>query len=402
MLKGSLRPGIALLVLVTSFAVACQPAPSPAAPAPGPAAAPEKAAPPAAAPKQEQPSAKAGAPAQAVASEDWAKVVAAAKQEGTLVLSTHAGPGYEKFAQRIKEALPDLKVDATTMRASDFTARLIVEQKNGQFLWDVHMGPVSNIYSVVMPAGGLEPIKPYLDALPADVKDNSKWYGGFELYTDPGNPVTLITSFNENGGIYINRDQVPEGLARPEDMLDPKWKGKIAIYDPTVANGGSMSLTSLVSQRGDDFLRKMIVDNDAVYVATSRQLTEFIAQGRYPIAIGVDDTILAELQGKGVGTKVERNLAFATYALAYGVSVMKNSPHPNATKVFLNWALSQEGQDAWAKLSSVESNSRRVDVEVYHPNSLPDYKNMDKYKAILGTASGVEALNRVLAITKAR
>src|ERR1700736_4591740 len=81
-----------------------------------------------------------------------ASVPAAAKQEGKLVLSTHAGTGYEKYVEAVKQALPGLTIEATTIKASDFTARVVVEQQAGQYLWDVHMGPVSNVYTVLTPA----------------------------------------------------------------------------------------------------------------------------------------------------------------------------------------------------------------------------------------------------------
>jgi iron(III) transport system substrate-binding protein len=348
------------------------------------------------------PTAPVAAAQQPTAAGDWAKVVAAAKQEGTLVLSTHAGSGYEKYVEQVKQALPDLTIEATTIKASDFTARIVVEQQNGQYLWDVHMGPVSNIYTVLTPAGGIEPIKPFLDSLPADAKDDSKWAGGFGLFTDPKNPVTLITEFSDVGGVYVNRDQVPEGLTSVDDLLNPKWKGKIAVYDPTVSNGGSMSLSGLVGVKGDDFLKKLIVDNEAKYVETSRQLTDWVAQGRYPIGFGVDATQLIELQKQGVGTTVERNRGFGNYSLASGLSVLKNAPHPNAARVYLNWALSKEGQIAWAQNASVDSSSRRLDVPVFHPESTPDYQHIEQYKVIQGTASGQDTLDRTLAITKSR
>jgi iron(III) transport system substrate-binding protein len=338
----------------------------------------------------------------AAAAGDWATVVAAAKKEGKLVLSTHAGTGYEKYVEQVKQALPELTIEATTIKASDFTARVVVEQQNGQYLWDVHMGPVSNIYTVLTPAGGLEPIKPYLDSLPADARTDSNWAGGFNLFTDPKNPVTLITEFSDIGGVFVNRDQVPEGLASLDDLLNPKLKGKIAVYDPTVSNGGSMSLSGLVGLKGDDYLKKLIVDNDAKYVETSRQLTDWVAQGRYPIGFGVDATQLLELQKQGVGTNVERNRGFGNYSLASGLSVLKNAPHPNAARVYLNWALSKEGQIAWAQNASVDASSRRLDVPVYHPDSTPDYQHIEKYKVIQGTASGQDTLDRTLAITKSR
>jgi iron(III) transport system substrate-binding protein len=365
-----------IVALATLLVVACSPASPPAAPT--------------------------SAPKPAAAASGWDGTLAAAKQEGKLVLSTHAGTGYEKYVELVKQALPDLTVDATTIKASDFAARVVVEQQNDQYLWDVHMGPVSNIYTVLTPAGDLQPIKPFLDALPPDNKDSSKWAGGFDLYTDANNPVTLITEFSDAGGVYINKDQVPEGLSGTDELLDPKWKGKVAVYDPTVSNGGSMSLAGLVAVKGDDFLKRLIVENEAKYVSTSSQLTQWVAEGRYPIGLGVDATQLADLQKQGVGANVVRDKSFGDYSLASGLSVLKNAPHPNAVKEYLNWALSRDGQIAWAQNASVDSSSRRLDVPVFHPDSTPDYQHMDKYKVIQGTASGQDTLDRTLAITKSR
>ncbi len=337
----------------------------------------------------------------ATTSSDWNAVLAAAKQEGTLVLSTHAGTGYEKYVELVKQALPDLTIEATTIKASAWVPRTVIEQQNGQYLWDVHMGPVSEVYSVLTPAGGLQPIKPFLDALPPDNKQDSLWAGGFELFTDPNNPVTLITQFSDSGGIFINKDQIPEGISKPEDLLDPKYKGKIAVYNPTVGNGGSMGLAGLVAAKGDDFLKQLLANNQAQYVATSSQLTQWVAEGRYPIGIGVDATQLDQLQQQGIGVNVVRDRDFGDYSLASGVSVLKNAPHPNAVKEYLNWALSRDGQIAWAQYSSVEASSRRLDVPVFNPDSTPDYQHMDKYQAIQGTASGQAYLDRALNIAKA-
>jgi iron(III) transport system substrate-binding protein len=369
-----------LFVLAMFAAVACSPAAAPAAPTAAPQAAP--------------------AAPQAAAPTDWDGVRSAARQEGKLVLSTHAGSGYEKYVELVKQALPDVTVDATTIKASDYTARVAVEQQNGQYLWDVHMGPVSNIYTVLTPAGDLEPIRPFLDSLPPDNKDDSLWAGGFELYTDPTNPVTLITEFSDVGGVYINTDKVPEGITSTDDLLDPKWSGKIAVYDPTVSNGGSMSLAGLLAIKGDSFLQKLINENNAKYVATSSQLTQWVAEGRYPIGFGVDATQLGDLQKQGVGTNVVRNRSIGDYSLASGMSVLKNAPHPNAVREYLNWALSHDGQVAWAQNASVDSSSRRLDVPAFHPESTPDYQHMEKYPVIQGTASGQDTLDRTLAITK--
>jgi iron(III) transport system substrate-binding protein len=349
-----------------------------------------------------QPAAAQTAPAAGAAS-DWNAIVAAAKQEGTVVLSTHAGSGYEKYVVAVKQALPDLKIEATTIKASDFAPRVIVEQQNGQFLWDVHMGPSSNMFTVVAPANGLEPIKPFLANLSADVRDDSKWAGGFELFTDANNPQTFISQLSANPGIFVNKDILPESVATPEDLMNPKLKGQIAVYDPTNSNAGAFALADIASKKGDDFLKSLLTDQQVQYVSTSRQITDWIAQGRYPVCMGVDQTQLADLQSQGVGKNVEAITSFGTTVLASGVDVLKNPPHPNATRVYLNWALSQAGQEAWATLSAVWATSRRLDVTVNldAPTS-PDYTHMAQYTVIQGTASADALLSRTLAITRAK
>jgi iron(III) transport system substrate-binding protein len=334
---------------------------------------------------------------------DWNAIVAAAKQEGTLVLSTHAGSGYEKYVEAVRQALPDLKLEATTIKASDFAPRVIVEQQNGQFLWDVHMGPSSNMFTVVAPANGLEPIKPFLANLQPDVRADSKWAGGFELFTDPNNPQTFISQLSANPGIFVNKDLLPESIATPDDLMNPKLKGQIAVYDPTNSNAGAFALADLVSKKGDDFLKTLLADQQVQFVSTSRQLTDWIAQGRYPVCMGVDQTQLADLQNQGLGKNVEAIMSFGTTVLASGVDVLKNPPHPNATKVYLNWALGQAGQEAWASLSAVWATSRRLDVKVNLDSpTAPDYANMAQYTTVQGTASGDAVLSRTLAITRAR
>jgi ABC-type Fe3+ transport system substrate-binding protein len=42
--------------------------------------------------------------------------------------------------------------------------------------------------------------------------------------------------------------------------------------------------------------------------------------------------------------------------------VLKNAPHPNATKLFVNWFLSREGQEVYSR--TMHQATRRMDVDV--------------------------------------
>jgi ABC-type Fe3+ transport system substrate-binding protein len=63
---------------------------------------------------------------------------------------------------------------------------------------------------------------------------------------------------------------------------------------------------------------------------------------------------------------------------------MKNAPHPNAARVYINWLLSPAGQTAWATITS--NNSRRLDVPIGDPerHAVPDvdypYLNHERYE----------------------
>jgi len=305
-----------------------------------------------------------------------------------------------EFAEKAQKKFPWLQVQATSMKASDFTARSIVEQQNGQYLWDLHVGPLSNIFTVLTPAGALQPISPFLGSLPAESRDASKWAGGFELFTDPANPVSFVNQLSLGGEILINRELIPPGtLTSADELVDPKYSGKFVSQILSVSNAATMSLAALMAEKDEAFVKKLVNDQKMVQVETSRQATEWVVQGRYAIAFGADVTHLADLQKGGVGKNVER-VNFGQSVLANGISVLKDAPHPNATKVFLAWFLSQEGQDTWASTSTVQSSSRRLDVKIYNPDDTPDYPNIGKYKVIQGTASGDAVLNKTLALTK--
>jgi len=304
--------------------------------------------------------------------------VEAAKKEGKLVLMTHPGTDYQGLVRVFQERYPGIRVEHTGARPSDFSPKLITEQKNGQYLWDVMTASTSNKVNVLTPTGAFQDIRPFM--IRSDVKDDSKWQGGFEWYAQDVSKQTLslVSAADVVGGVFVNRDVIPKSeFSTVEDLLNPKWKGKIVIDDPSVPAHGSLALTGILKAKGEDFLRRFFAEQQPVVQDTVRITTEWIATGRYPLAVGVDTNTLDELQKNGVGKNVERHVG-PLYVNTRGVSVFKNAPNPNAAKVWVNWFLSQEGQTAWVN-SFTDSNSRRTDVPVKHPAFVADYNKLETY-----------------------
>src|SRR5690554_3291913 len=140
------------------------------------------------APKAEAPKAEAPAidvPLADNLSEDvakaWAEVVKAAEGEGEVSIVSHNASEYQVLIDSFKKVFPKINVKLLSMPPQDFAPRIVSEQQNNQYLFDVVIGPASNVTSVMIPANTLQELPPFL-MLP-DATDDSKWHGGFGVYT---------------------------------------------------------------------------------------------------------------------------------------------------------------------------------------------------------------------------
>jgi iron(III) transport system substrate-binding protein len=400
---------LGLTLAVGLLTIGCAPAappPSPTAAAPKPTTAPAvaKSEAPAAQPTA-VPATKSEAPASASGPSwnqaEWDQTVEAARKEGSIVLAHTSGDNEKRVTDVFEAKFPGIKVERLGLGASVFSARAVSEQRQGLFSTDLlFMTGLNSAERVLMPAGAVGDIRPILDSLPPDVRDDTKWANGFNWQRSTTSPDSLVTQINIGYRIYVNRDVLPESeLATSSQLADPKFKGKITMYRPQQSSAGSNALAALVQSQGEDFVRKVMFDQEPVAVDNIRQSIEWMVQGRYPICIGVTPDTLAEFTSVGLGLNAQPMKEVGTTTVsAAGVTLMKNNPHPNATKVFLAWFLSKEGQDSWNELGGPDATSRRLDARVAHPESTPDWSKINDYKVIIGTPTGDVFLDKALAI----
>ena len=147
-----------------------------------------------------------------------------------------------------------------------------------------------------------------------------------------------------------------------DDLLNPKWKGKIAILDPRTAGGGTSSWAFFYKVKGEEFLRKLATQ-EMTLSREQRLLGEGLAKGRFAITIGLTYYTLAPFIKANLPIKPlpEAKEGSYTSSGSGALSVVKNSSHPNATKVFVNWLLSKEGQETYGK--AMGQATRRLDVD---------------------------------------
>lgn len=303
--------------------------------------------------------------------EDWNQVVAAAEKEGEITVFGPAIQPYRQSIEQFQAAYPKIKLKYTGTTSPEFEARIRNERRVKRYLWDVTvLGFSGSAYTQQIPEGWFDPITPFI--LKSDVLDDKKWLGGFNAgFLDKKQEYIYAFQAGKQNNVAIDRNVIPESeLNTLADLLDPKWKGKIAILDPRTRGNGHL-ITLLQTVLGTEKARQFLTEQQPVIASSNRQLADWVAQGAYPITSGLSPSEIATLKSQGLAKSVE---ALKTqpdqtaWTPGWGaIAVLHQPPHPNATKVFINWFLSQPAQADWAKRGFV--NSRRTDVQAGLPDS---------------------------------
>jgi iron(III) transport system substrate-binding protein len=299
----------------------------------------------------------------------WNRVVDAAKSEGLLVIG---GPPARALRSALTDefgrAYPEIKIEYLGGFPHELEPRILAERGAGRFLWDVYVSGAPSAIFTLKAKGALDPILPAM--LLPEVKDEAKWFGGFQPgigFADKNPPLSFfLFDGTASAVVHVNRSLVAKDELRSfKDLLDPKWKGKIVMDDPRREGPGLNALAVLALSHGKDFVQKLLAQ-ELTFTRQPRQIAEWMARGRYPIGIGVGTGPLTDLKKEGVGHDVElftgELAAAASMTPGWGaIGLVNRAPHPNAAKVYLNFLLSRRGQEAFVKVLETR-NSRRVDV----------------------------------------
>jgi iron(III) transport system substrate-binding protein len=305
---------------------------------------------------------------------EWERTLAAARQEGVLTVSILPGSLFRDWLAQFERKYPGIRLEVSGLTGREVGARILPERGAGQYLWDVYIGGGDTASSILKPDGALDPLKPAL-ILP-EVLDDSKWLGGFDAgFTDLEGKYAYAFPIELVPTVYVNRDFVSEAeLSRVEQLVEPRWRGRMSIYDPRQPGKGAGDGGHFILMKGEDWWRQLLAQ-DLVVTVDRRQRIEWAILGRYPVGISISNSSLPDFQQKGVGLNIVP-LGFGTelgsrVSLTPAMGLINRAPHPNAAKVFVNWALSREGQQLYAQY--LEDNSRRLDVQG-RADTMPDPK----------------------------
>ncbi|HLN85126.1 MAG TPA: extracellular solute-binding protein [Candidatus Limnocylindrales bacterium] len=293
-------------------------------------------------------------------SAEWERIVAAAKKEGKVVVSIPASNELRAAIEKNFEKRYGIDVEPVAGRASTLVRKMIDEAKAGVRYMDLHMGGSESIVTGLLPEGVLDPLEPYM-VLP-EVKDPKQWWGG-HIWIDNAKRFIYGSSAHQTVSLWINSQLMKANEVRSfDDLLDEKLKGKIGFLDPRTPGSGASMWSYLREIKGEDYLRRLVGQKLALS-RDQRVLAEILAKGNLNLVVGLTYYSYAPFLKAGLPVEplaVPKEGLYVSGGSGHLV-VLKNAPHPNAAKLFINWFLSREGQEVYTR--AMHQATRRVDVD---------------------------------------
>jgi ABC-type Fe3+ transport system substrate-binding protein len=290
----------------------------------------------------------------------YGQVLEAAKKEGKVVISI---PASVEFRRQLEDGFKKrfgIEVEVFTARGSSAVRRMADEFKAGIRHFDLHIGGSSSVVSGLLDEAVLDPVES-LFVLP-EVKDPKQWWGG-HMWVD--NAKKFIYSFNAyvTESIWYHTESAKSAELRSyDDLLNPKWKGKIGYLDPRSPGAGDSNWSFMWDVKGEEYLKKLVAQ-ELVLGRDQRLLADNLAKGKIAVLVGLTYYSYLPFIKAGLPIKPLPALKDGTYGTggSGNLAVIKNPPHPNATKLFVNWLLSREGQELATK--ALGQATRRLDVD---------------------------------------
>jgi iron(III) transport system substrate-binding protein len=314
-------------------------------------------------------------------SADWDKIVEAARKEGKVVASIPPSTELRKLMELSFTRQYGIGVEFIPARGSNVIQRIVNEAKAGVRYFDLHIGGTESVITGLLPENILDGVEPYF-TLP-EVKDPKQWWGG-HLWADNAKRYLYIFVAYQTVSLWTNPNEYkPIEFSSFDDLLSPKLRGRIGISDPRTPGSGSSMWSYMLYIKGEEYLKRLVAQK--LFVTRDlRLLAENLAKGKIAVTSGIGySEFLPFIKVKLPVTPLPMPKEGLYVSGGYGhLTVLKNPPHPNAAKVFVNWLLSRDGQEVFTRGMGV--GSRRLDVDTrwlkeYGVVAAKDFLTLDQF-----------------------
>ena len=159
-----------------------------------------------------------------------------------------------------------------------------------------------------------------------------------------------VQAYNTN---LVKKAELPKTY---QDLLDPKWKGKLGIESKNDDWFATVVHLMGGEQPGLKFFQELVAKNGISPRHGHTLLNNMVVSGEVPMALTVYNYMPE--QAKKKGAPIDWFVIEPAIARANAIGVTRNAPHPNAALLFYEYLLGPEGQKAMVSVDYVPTNTR--------------------------------------------
>ncbi|MDR7416169.1 MAG: ABC transporter substrate-binding protein [Armatimonadota bacterium] len=313
------------------------------------------------------------------------RICEAARQEGTVHILTHVREVAEPLEKALKEKFPWLRVRTVLDVAAP--TRAVVEAQAGRHEHDVFAYSLPGVLPLYERGLLASLSNPEIQAF--GIHPGARLLGGAAL-----SGWTFVHTIAYD----VRRVRTEEIPKRWEDLLNPRWRGRLVGSISALTNGVAAVGLLLGEAWAFDFVRKLRDEIKVTLTPSPTLALQLLLQGE------------KDLLWSGIETTLERRerarepISWApvspTYAARFVLTVFRNAPHPNAARCAALWLVSREGKTALEEASYSTSDAspgsptrvrkevERYRIRVFFENVESGRRRLELYGRLLPVLQG--------------
>jgi iron(III) transport system substrate-binding protein len=279
------------------------------------------------------------------------KLIDAAKKEGTLVI-------YHTLTRRVLKKVVQgfekkygIDVKWTRKGTGGITRMVTAELQAGALKCDiVSIGDPTTFLRWKKEGILKEYVTPSTPKFVEGFAEPEGWYS-------PSRVMYISLGYNTK---RVSKDEVPKSW---KDVLDPKWKGRLAIVDPRRSGPGRWWMGAIVSKFGWGYFEKLAKNKPLMVKSASAASLTLVNGEADLLAVAMEnDMIQRGVKGAPVRAVYPQEGLIPKLS---PVAICAKTAHPNAARLWIDWEHSVESQRLISKFGGYVPV--RKDVKPFHP-----------------------------------
>ncbi len=295
------------------------------------------------------------------AAEREKKLVEGARKEGKVVWYTVDAPKVNQIlAAAFQKKYPFIEAQYIRDKGRAIADRILTEKRANRYMFDLATTSTEtyNLYPIEEVFADYN--SPAKSQIP-DTMKSDRWASLFTFIRTIGYNTTMVKA-----------EDVPKTW---EDLLDPRWKGKIMFDESSLAEVAAL-YKRWGKEKATAYLDKLGRSGNLQIQRGRNVMAQLLAAGEAPLAVTIYAYEMEELKQKKA--PVEWALLDATPGLLQITSVGRRAPNPHSAALYYDFLLGPDGQKIFADMQRVPANPQvkapmaRMDAAIQDPRFVLD------------------------------